>query len=112
MGDDGIVSGYRTDIARQAEPALLSPRNDAAEAWATTQAEALALGIYANDSNPAGTATRPFTAQDHVSGDRDWLAGSLALRPDAQAACLRQVPEHERTGAPRTGSPRAAPTGR
>ena len=93
MGDYGIVSGYCTDIARQAEPVLPSPRNDAAEAWATTQAEALALGIYASDSNPAGTVTRPFTAQDHVRGDRDWLAGSLALRPDAQAACLRHVPE-------------------
>ena len=33
MGDHGIVSGYRTDAAGQTEPVLLSPGNDAAEAW-------------------------------------------------------------------------------
>ena len=32
MGDHGIVSGCRTGTAGKAEPALLSPRNDAAEA--------------------------------------------------------------------------------
>jgi hypothetical protein len=73
-----------------------------------TRAEALAWGTYTYDSDPAGTATRPhacpFTAQDHVRGDRGWLAGSLALgTPDAQAAYLRQAPEHERTGARETG---------
>jgi hypothetical protein len=143
MGDYGIVSGCRTGTAGKAGPALLSPRNDAAEArglwlhWFTlyafgaapdtgrglpgddarplvhqvldafwyhpTRAEALARGIYADDSDPAGTASRSFTARDHVRGDRGWLAGSLALStPDAQAACLRQAPEHERTGAPKT----------
>ncbi len=33
MGDHGIVSGYRADAAGQTKPVLLSPRNDAAEAW-------------------------------------------------------------------------------
>jgi hypothetical protein len=33
MGDHGIVSGYRTGATGQAEPVLLSPRNDAAESW-------------------------------------------------------------------------------
>ena len=33
MGDHGIVSGYRADAAGQTEPVLLSPSNDAAEAW-------------------------------------------------------------------------------
>jgi hypothetical protein len=33
MGDHGIVSGYRADADGQTEPMLLSPRNDAAEAW-------------------------------------------------------------------------------
>lgn len=33
MGDHGVVSGYRADEAGQTEPVLLSPRNDAAEAW-------------------------------------------------------------------------------
>jgi hypothetical protein len=33
MGDHGIVSGYHADAAGKTEPVLLSPRNDAAEAW-------------------------------------------------------------------------------
>lgn len=33
MGDHGIVSGYRANAAGQIEPVLLSPRNDAGEAW-------------------------------------------------------------------------------
>jgi hypothetical protein len=33
MGDHGIVSGYRADAAGQTEPVLLSPGNNAAEAW-------------------------------------------------------------------------------
>jgi hypothetical protein len=33
MGDHGILSGYRRDANGRIEPALLSPRNDAAEAW-------------------------------------------------------------------------------
>ncbi len=33
MGDHGIVSGYRADAGGRTEPVLLSPRNDAAEAW-------------------------------------------------------------------------------
>ena len=54
MGDHGIVSGYRTDTVGQAESALLSPRNDMAEACGhPTQAEALAWA-----SMPT-TATQP-----------------------------------------------------
>ena len=33
MGGHGIVSGYQADAAGKTEPVLLSPRNDAAEAW-------------------------------------------------------------------------------
>ena len=33
MGDHGIVSGYRADASGKIEPVLLSPSNDAAEAW-------------------------------------------------------------------------------
>src|SRR5260370_33707260 len=33
MGDRGIVSGYRAGATGWVEPVLLSPRNDAAEAW-------------------------------------------------------------------------------
>jgi hypothetical protein len=33
MGDHGIVSGYRTGADGRVEPVLLSPGNDAAEAW-------------------------------------------------------------------------------
>ena len=33
MGDHGIVSGYGAGATGQVEPVLLSPRNDAAEAW-------------------------------------------------------------------------------
>jgi hypothetical protein len=33
MGDHDIVSGYRANATGQVEPVLLSPRNDAAEAW-------------------------------------------------------------------------------
>ena len=33
MGDHGIVSGYRADADGRIEPVLLSPGNDAAEAW-------------------------------------------------------------------------------
>jgi hypothetical protein len=33
MGDHGIVSGYRAGATGRVEPVLLSPRNDAAEAW-------------------------------------------------------------------------------
>jgi hypothetical protein len=37
MGDHGIVSGYRRDADGRIEPVLLSPRNDAAEAWGLQQ---------------------------------------------------------------------------
>jgi hypothetical protein len=33
MGDHGIVAGYRADAAGRIAPVLLSPGNDAAEAW-------------------------------------------------------------------------------
>jgi hypothetical protein len=38
MGDHGIVSGYRAETTGAVVPILLSPRNDAAEAWG--------LGLY------------------------------------------------------------------
>ena len=38
MGDHGIVSGFRKDAAGTVSPELLSPRNDAADAWG--------LGLY------------------------------------------------------------------
>jgi hypothetical protein len=70
-------------------------------------AEALAWGAYPYDSDPAGTAARPlarpFTTEDHVRGDRAWLAGSLAMSaPAARASYLRQAPDHELAGAPAT----------
>jgi hypothetical protein len=71
-----------------------------------TRAEALAWGSYPYDTDPAGTAAcplaRPFTAADHVRGDRAWLAGSLVLSdPAAQAAYLHSASESELAGAPR-----------
>ena len=65
MGDHGIVSGYRTDAAGQIQPVLLSPSNDAAEAWglrlyrSTLYAFCAALdpdgGLPAGRPAPAGT---------------------------------------------------------
>jgi hypothetical protein len=69
--------------------------------------EALAWGGYPYDSDPAGTAirplARPFTATDHVRGDRAWLAGSLALSSArARDRYLNSASEYELAGAPET----------
>ncbi len=71
-------------------------------------AEPLAWGTYPYDSDPAGTAIRPFARPfaEHgrvTRGDRAWLAGSLALSTtEARAAYLRDAPEYELIGAPAT----------
>jgi hypothetical protein len=64
-------------------------------------------GIVSGYRKGAGAAirllARPFTAEDHVRGDRAWIAGSLALSsPDARERYLSSAPEHELSGAPET----------
>jgi hypothetical protein len=81
-----------------------------------TDAEALAWGSYPYDSDPVGTAirplARPFSVDDHVRGDRAWLAGSLALSShDARELYLSNAPEHELAGAPETDLPIPLPGG-
>jgi hypothetical protein len=51
MGDHGIVSGYRKDDAGTIRPELLSPRNDAADAWG--------LGLYRSALYAFATALGP-----------------------------------------------------
>ena len=78
MGDHGIVSSYRADAAGQIEPVLLSPSNDAAEAWglrlyrSTLYAFCAALDA---DRGPSGDDVRPLV---HQVMDAFWCHPSRA----------------------------------
>ncbi len=61
-GRRGIVSGYRADAAGQTEPVLVSPRNDAAEAWGLQLLQVDAVRVCAAleaDSGLPGDDVRP-----------------------------------------------------
>jgi len=78
MGDHGIVSGYRRDADGRIEPVLLSPGNDAAEAWGlrlyrlTLYAFCAALEM---DPGLPGDDVRPLV---HQVMDAFWCHPNLA----------------------------------
>jgi len=66
MGDHGILSGYRPGAAGQTQPVLLSPSNDAAEAWGLrlyrSAVYAFCAALEADGSLP-GDDVRPLVHQ-------------------------------------------------